>query len=143
MAYTYTPIQNTPAMQLINSIGGRLAPMKPISQVLPYSTYSQPQNTLFNTFQNQAKEEFNRNTYNPYLENMTNTLMSNNANMLGGGQNALDVSLRQVQMPFYNQLEQARQGLDTQTRNLYNQQIGNYYNSPNAFTNLSNPYQLK
>ena len=135
--------QNTnPVNSLINNTTGMLAPQKAYSDVMNYNTFGQPNNALFNTFQKQATNEFNNNTYNPYLEAQGNNSAANNSGMLGGTTNALNIANRQETMPFYNQLEGARQNLNNLTTQQYNQSIGNYYGNSQAFTNQNNPNQL-
>lgn len=127
---------------LVNNTTGMLAPQKAYSDVMNYNTFAQPNNALFNTFQNQATNEFNNNTYNPYLEAQGNNSAANNSGMLGGTANALNIANRQETMPFYNQLEGARQNINNLTTQQYNQGIGNYYGNSQAFTNKNNPNQL-
>ncbi len=136
-----TPAQ-TASQQLTDKLGAYLAPQKAYSDVVSFDTANKPYQALYNTFANSATNEFNTNTYNPFLESQGNTNAANNAFGMGNAQNLTNIADRQQQIPFQNQLANVQQQLNTASRGLYNQNLSDYYNAPNAFTNLNNPNQL-
>jgi len=67
-------------------------------------------------------------------------MAAGNAGMMGNAQRNYNLTSRQMQLPFQNQAQSAQDQFNQMIRQEYNNQMTNYYNSPNAFTNMSNPF---
>lgn len=124
--------------QILNQVGGYLAPMQAFSSQLPYDTYAAPQREVFNFWANNLfRPEFETNTLNPYKRNLSNQYAGSNVGLTGRSQSLYDQQLRQAEQPFQDQLSGLKNTWDTNViRNLYNRQLTNAYDSPTAFNNI-------
>jgi len=125
--------QGTPVQSMVDSLTSQLKPINPINQT--YDQFSQAFQPSFNTMADQARQQFQTNTLNPYQYGLNNSIQGGNGNMVGQSQYLQGTAVRNQQIPFENQLASANQNYANQINQLYNQKISDLYNAPNAMTN--------
>ena len=124
---------------IVQSLGKYLSPQEAFSNQLSYDQYAAPQREVFNQWEQQMyRPEFERQTLNPWNEQYANQAAAGTTRQMGGAPQAYQRANYEVQQPYYNQLEQARQQYEQMMREGYNTRMQRNYESPNAFTNIGN-----
>jgi len=129
--------QSSPIKSLLDSIGEYLKPQQAYSTINPYETYAAPQRATFRQWEQQfARPEFDRFTMNPFEEQYKNQMAAGGGFRMGNAPEVYGRTKAQVEQPYFNQIEQARQSYEDMIRQFYNQELQQYYNSPTTFNKI-------
>lgn len=135
----YTPkySKKSPLGGLIDQMGKYLAPTKAFTDTMTYDQYAAPQQEAFNWWsQNVYRPEFERNTLNPYRDQLRTNMAVNNSWMQGNALENRNREIDQVMQPYYDTLDQANVTWQDMVRQGYNQLGQDYYGSPTTYTNI-------
>lgn len=122
---------------MVSSMGSYLKPQKAFTtDVQSYDQFAAPQNAVFDEFtKSNYRPEFEQQTLNPWRSSYANQAAAGGMNMMGNARPLTQRRQQQVEQPYYNQLESSRGEYNQFIRNIYNDRIKKYYNSPTSFTN--------
>ena len=125
---------NSPLTELLNTYGQYLKPLTPFSQLTTLEDYLKPYNALYENYQSQfAAPEFQRQTFNPGMQGVADTAATTGGMMMGNNPATMQRQQRAFEIPYQEQLQQARNAIIGLGTTGYGQAYSDYMNNPNSF----------
>jgi len=124
----------SPLTQLLQSYGQYLKPLTPFSQLTSQQDYTAPYQALYENYANQfVTPEWQRQTFNPGMQQVQDTAAYTYGNQMGNNPATMQRQQRAFEIPYYEQLQQARNQIMGLGTSGYGQAYSDYMNNPNAF----------
>lgn len=134
-----TPKQafNPTMRSILDRVGGMLEAQRPLTEQLSFEDFAAPQRGVFNEFVDRSlRPEFERFQLNPFERQLANVSAASNRMYAGNAPARTADMRRQVEMPFFDQVEQVKSQNESMLRDFYNRRISRMGDSATNLNNL-------
>lgn len=123
-------VKNKYAKSILDTLGQNIKPVQAFSQTNNIQDALSPIQELGRQFQQRVLlPEFQQNTYNPFIQNLSNNAAGSNLSLMGNAQNFVDTQKRQTTQPFYNQAQAVEDQFNQLAYSDLNELLGSLYGS--------------